>query len=397
MRKCKMLSTVHFAAMTLCLAFAASVVQTADPNTWPKIQLPHMRAETIVSVPAEGTENVGSELRVGVDGERFDVAAIEHSLSFQQTSARNLSNTQRTRVTFEDAENLFRTPEFRGAAGTESHSAKPRSKRHIFGPDNRSKITEDFQRIFPFSAVAQLSTGCSGILIGPRQVLTAAECIHNGRRYRGNAKNLQVGLTKTGNHTRRRTSSQNEVLSGRDLHGLEWYDVEQLYLPDGWLTPSYGEQQESFNYAVLELAEEHNHNCMEVGVSSMQNTNRMQRIHFSSFDDYNHHPDPALTYRYCYIVADSTKYLYEKCDSTKSSVGAGIYLRLWDSDQMHWSRRVMAVKTSHTERMRIKGKRQRAGRDVRLTLLNFGQICYWVMRDFEACSRGRIKDACLMA
>lgn len=395
----KMILGIFLVAMATSLA-SVSADRVPEWNTWQQLRLPKMHTKQDSEMDTlSKTAKAFHELKAGKSlkfgDEHLNLESIEKSLSFEQTSAKNLSDILRTKVSVDDARDLLNFKLFPGDSSADMDLGPSRRKRHIFGTDTRYQITKDFRKIFPFSAVAQLSTGCSGVLIGPRHVLTAAECIHNGKRYRGNAKNLRVGLVHPGNITApRRAPSRG---SKRDA-SLKWYEVEQLYIPDGWVSPNYMERRDSFNYAVLKLAENHNLNCMEVGVSSSHNTNRMQRIHFSSYDDYEYNDDPVLAYRHCFIehVSETENYLYEKCDSTKSSVGAGIYLRLWDMENWQWSRRVMAVKTSETERMRIRGRIVRTGRDVRLTLLNFGQICYWVMGDFEACSRGRIEDACLM-
>ncbi|XP_041453078.1 serine protease 23-like [Lytechinus variegatus] len=396
----KMLLGIFLVAMATCLA-SVTAERIQEWNTWQQVRLPKMHTEQDagsdhLSKTAKALLDLKAGKRVKFGGDILDLESIERSLSFEQTSAKNLSDTIRTKISVDDAQILLNMKRYPGDSAGNMDLGEPRRKRQIFGADTRYQITKEFSKIFPFSAAVQLSTGCSGVLIGPRHVLTAAECIHNGKRYRGNSKNLRVGLIRTGNRT---TSGRSPSRNPKRNANLLWYKVEQLYIPDGWVSPNLMEQPDTFNYAVLELNKDHRQNCMEVGVSSNLNTNRMQRIHYSSFDDYEYHDDPVLAYRHCFIehVSDTNNYLYEKCDSSKSSVGAGIYLRMWDSENWQWSRRVMAVKTSETERIRVRGRMLKAARDVRLTLLNFAQICYWVMRDFEACSRGRIEDACLMA
>ena len=382
--------------VTLLVAMATLAMATIDVveginkwNTWPSIRLPKMS----IKMDKHEADGLYRESRQIQDMDH-DLDDIEMSLSYQETSAKNLSEVLRTKITIEDAKGFWlNLKELSGekqlSKGEESSHV--RQRRDIFGADTRYQITDEFKTMFPFSAVAQLSSGCSGILIGPKHVLTAAECIHNGRRYRGKAKNLLVGVVSVINLN---ISSGNIIHS--EAHDLDWFEVDRIFLPSGWIEPRYGKKRDSYNYAVLKLVHNHNLNCMGVGVSSEQNTKYMQRIHYSSFDDYKYYPTPVLTYRHCRIVRDTTNYLYEKCDSTKFSAGAGVYLRMWDSKQYKWSRRVMAVKTWDTEKLQLKNGREKIHRDVRLTLLNFGQICYWVMGDFEACSRGTIEDACLM-
>lgn len=147
-------------------------------------------------------------------------------------------------------------------------SVHHRSKRVVFRADERREVPPDFIEKCPFSSAVMISTGCSGVLVSPKHVLTSAHCLHNGSHYVDGYKNLRVGFLLRNGTT-------------------DWRAVSSTKMSKQWKNGS-DPSATKYDYALIKLTKNHSRCFLPIAPSKTffhKTACAHRAIHFTAFDE----------------------------------------------------------------------------------------------------------------
>ncbi|XP_078504267.1 inactive serine protease 35 [Lissotriton helveticus] len=406
---------------------AVSLVRGAEQDfTWHLRKLPLILNQRTVHLESPRFE---AETRLELNG----TCGIECQKRLPPPSLSELEQYLSYETVFENGTRTMTKVNVQGLlpeSQTEEGTATGRSrrKRQVYGSDSRFNIADkQFMTNFPFSTAVKISSGCSGILISPKHVLTAAHCVHDGKDYVKMGKKLRVGLlkmrSKGGSGKKRKGGKRNSKVSTNDKQHIDdtsklrartiekrsaeggkrnkgtkrnkgsgdgkpsfqWTRVKSTHVPKGWFKETSEDVALDYDYAVLELKRPHKKKYMDLGISIPIQKMPGSRVHFSGFDDDR---PGQLVYRFCSVSDESSDLFYQYCDAEPGSSGSGIYIRLKDPiNKKKWKRKIVAIYSGH-QWVDVNGVQQDYNVAVRITPLKYAQICLWIHGNNADCTIG---------